>query len=262
MGDEPVDHPLPQALGTSAYSLPAGDVCAACNAYLSDLDQNFCNHHHLAGMIVFGQVPGTKNRTRISVAPDLSFDPARHHLAMTGGRGTFEDGVLTMRADGNTRFDNWKFSRGLHRIALGVLALSTSASIALEAQYDSTRKYVRSPQGRSEFRTYLQRPSDRRLGNRTLPVALRQQGYRYGFWQVGDAFCFYLNLFVSEFIVAFWGEPADLREADRHSISVRSCPTGTPLSRRPWLTFTRAGEGRRIELTPDIFDVQKGGDDA
>lgn len=201
-------------------------------------------------MIVFGQIPGTKNRTRVTVSPDLSFDPVRGHLAIKGGEGTINDNGPKLRSDGNTRFDNWKFSRGLHRIALGVLALRTGATVALERRYDIARTYVRSPQGRSEFRTYLQRPTDRLLGNHSMPIAIRDQGYKYGFWELDGVLYFYLHLFVSEFIVSFWGDPKYLSDGNRDWIAASSCPLGTTLSKRDWLTFERAGDGRRVELSP------------
>jgi hypothetical protein len=82
-GNEPEDHPVLQALGT-ARALPKGDVCADCNSYLSDLDHHVCNHHHIAGMIAFGQIVGTMKRMRSTVSDGFSFDADAQHVAIKG----------------------------------------------------------------------------------------------------------------------------------------------------------------------------------
>jgi hypothetical protein len=247
-GNESEDHPLPQALGTAAYVLPKGAVCDACNAYLGDLDHNLCNHHHLAGLIVFGQLPGTDGRRRKFVAPGLVFDSAKNHLDLRGGRVTHEAGQFKVRDPGNERFDQWKFSRGLHRLGLGVYALVSGPTAALEPRYDAIRRYIRQPSSRSEFMAYLQRPSDRILGNRTMPVAVRHQGFKTSFAVCKDATFAYIHLFVSEFIVALAGDVRLLHDGDRQQLAVEAGVPEVGVSKRPWLTFENANPGPLVEI--------------
>lgn len=250
-GNESVDHPLPQALGTSDYPLKRGAVCNTCNTYLSELDRNFCDHHHLSAMIVFGQLRGTKDRVRAGVHPEFSFDVSKQHLTMQGGTGTVEDGTLVIRHPGNDTFDPWKFSRGLHRVALGLYAMNAGEEAALHRRYDNVRRYVRSPAGRHEYWPYRQRPTDRLLGNRSLPPALAAQGFKLAFASADCATYAYLNLFVSEFVVALDGDLQALSEEHLNQLALVS---PQPQSIKPWQCHDGSKQDSPTFLTPDIFE--------
>lgn len=238
-----------QALGMSEVPLPRGAVCDSCNSYLGELDRNFCDHHHLAAMIVFGQLPGTKDRLRKQVHPEFSFDAERQHLVTKGGTGSWENGTLTIRHPGNRTFSAWKFSRGLHRMALGALALLEGEETALQPRYDGVRSYIRAPNGRHEFWPYRQRPSDRLLGNRSFPRALTAQGFKASSAVSDSATFIYLNLFVSEFVVALDSELNQLYDAHLQQLA-SAAPE--PRSTRPWQYHDGSNEPEVI-LTPDMF---------
>jgi hypothetical protein len=251
-GDEPLDHPIPQALGTGDYTLPPGDVCAGCNAYLGDLDRNLCEHHHFASMIVFGQLRGTDDRIRQSITGGFAFDAARQHLTIRAKAPTVEEGCLTVRDPGNVKFDEWKFSRGLHRVALGVLALQVGAEQALAPQYDAVRNYIRRPTARTEFWPYFQRPSDKLLGNRSFPIALAAQGFKMSMAIADIATYMYLNLFVSEFVVALHGELAALTQDHRRQLAL-AAGIEEPHSTRPWRHVTDARPGEEVRIDASFF---------
>ena len=235
--NEPIDHPVPQALGVRE-SLSKGTVCSGCNLYLSDLDRHFCNHHHIASMIVFAGVPGTKARLRKTVAQDFSFDVKKLHIQffLDSRRASFEiqDGHLRIIHPGSNDFDEWNFSRALHRMALGLLALSSGPEVSLRETFDLVRAYIRQPSSRS-MRPYYQRITDKTYGNRSLPRALEQRGrYHIALDLAVISALVYMNFVVDEFVVALQGdlEPGAQERLDRLALSTGLTPCD--LSSRPW----------------------------
>lgn len=242
-GREPPDHPVPKALGTAPYSLPPGAVCIVCNTYLGDLDRNLCNHHHLAAMIVFGGLKGSKGRVRQIVHPDFSFDVRTQHAKfLVTPRVSVEQGPgrLAFTHPGYTDFDEWKFSRGLHRMALGVLGLAYGPEITLAERFEEVRAYIRCPTGR-HIRPYYQRITDKRYGNRTLPRALMQYGYHFIFELNTMPALAYLNLFVDEFLVALDSSLTCVAPEEASAFAASADVPKETLSRRPWglLPFAR-----------------------
>jgi hypothetical protein len=233
-GREPEDHPVLQALGTTR-ALPRGDVCGACNAYLSDLDHHICNHHHIAGMIAFGQIVGTKKRSRSTVSDGFSFDSREQHLEIRGASGRVNGRAIELQLERTRDFSEWKFSRGLHRMALGILACEQGPAAALNRRFDATRDYIRRPTGR-DVRKYFQRVSNKILGNRSYPLALAARGKYHFLILTSDSDVFvYMNLFVDEFVVALDGNIEHLQPDDLVSIAAQSGLPAQELSDRPWL---------------------------
>lgn len=228
-GDEPEAHPIPQALGTGDYALPSGWECGGCNAYFAaNLDQNFCDHHHLAMLIAMWGIRGTDGRTRTAITPDFNFDPVNRHLTIRARRGEaeFKDGTLSIHSAGNRAFSNWKFSRGLHRIGLGVLALLAGADAVLPERYDRVRRYIRNPASRRVFWPYFQRITGGLVPKIHVGIATSDQ-----------ATFFYINLVVSEFLVALDGDARVTTDGERHDMAVRSgAPVENP-AKQKWLLF-------------------------
>ncbi len=242
--NEPIDHPVPQALGVRE-SLPGGTVCSGCNSYLCDLDRNFCNHHHIAMMIVFGGLSGTKARLRKTVTQDLSFDVKKQHIQffLDPERASFEvqDGHLRITHASSSDFDEWKFSRALHRMALGLLALTVGPEVSLRETFDLVRAYIRQPSSRS-MRPYYQRISDKAYGNRSMRRTLEQRRrYHFALDIAAVPALVYMNFVVDEFAVALQGdlEPGAQERLDRLALSTGLSPCD--LSSRPWalLPFDR-----------------------
>lgn len=226
-GDEPEDHPIPQALGTSDYALPRGAVCAACNRYFaSNLDQNLCDHHHLAAFIVLWQILGTGGRQRRAITPDFSIDPTQARITARPRRGEAStvDNTLTIESAGNRQFCPWRFSRGLHRIGLGVLALQAGTKAALNPRYDAAREYVRRPSSRREFWPTYQRIAGGVVPRIHVAFAVNER-----------ATYFYVNFVVSEFLVALDGDPTQLSDDERHQIAVMSDAPVAHLRSHQWL---------------------------
>jgi hypothetical protein len=226
-GDEPEDHPIPQALGTSDYALPRGAVCGDCNRYFaSNLDQNLCDHHHLAAFIVLWQILGTGGRHRTAVTPDFSIDPRERRITVRPRRGeaSIAETGLTIESEGNRRFCPWRFSRGLHRIGLGVLAMQAGMDVALDPKYDAVRRYIRKPASRREFWPTCQRIAGGLLPRIHVAFAIGER-----------ATYFYVNFVVSEFLVALDGNPTQLSDAERHQIALMSEAPVAHLSNHQWL---------------------------
>lgn len=200
-------------------------------------------------MIVFGRLPGTKERLRKQVHPDFSFDADEQHLTMKGGTGSTENRTLTIRHPGNRTFSAWKFSRGLHRIALGALALIEGPEAALRPRYDGVRRYIRAPKDRREFWPYYQRPTDKLLGNQGFPPALAAQGFKASCAASDAATLIYLNLFVSEFVVALDGDLNQLTDAHLGELA-SSAPA--PSSTLRW-QYHDKGKEPEVNLTPEMF---------
>lgn len=229
-GDEPPDHPIPQALGTHEYALPPGAVCTPCNGYLgANLDQNLCDHHHLAAFIVLTGARGSRGRTRTAMTPDLELDPVQGRLNVRARKGeaTFVDNTLTIQSEGNRQFDGWKFSRGLHRVALGLLAQLQGPDAALDVIYDPVRAYIRSGD-RRVFRRYYQRIAGQ-LGST----------FHMGIARADVATLVYLNFSISEFVVALNGK-VNLTGPDLHRLAVESGAPVAELAPKEWLVFERA----------------------
>jgi hypothetical protein len=129
-------------------------------------------------------------------------------------------------------FDPWKFSRGLHRIALGALTMFSGVDAALERRYDRVRDYVRRPQSRLVW-PYLQRITDKRLGHISLPRWIEERGrYAFSFVTAAHYSLVYMNLFIDEFIVALDGR---LDAQPANEIARRSQLPEAELSRRAWM---------------------------
>lgn len=242
-GSEPPDHPVLQALGTRHYALPRGDVCVACNGYLGDLDQQVCNHHHLAGLIVVAGIKGSGGRIRKAVHDHFSFDPLIRTVTITpSSRFTAKraaDGSLTIAHPGNP-FNEPKFSRGLHRMALGLVAFEYGAEIALGQRFDGVRDYIRRPRDGRTVWSYYQRPTDKKWTGSTLARAVGEGLYYFTLDPGGTLALVYLNLFVDEFIVALDGELASVStdEASAFASSESTVPKDR-LSDRSWALLPR-----------------------
>ena len=240
-GTERPDHPALQALGTRRMPLPCGAVCDACNDYVKELDRHVCNHNHIATMILSAGIIGSKGRIRRSLHEDqvFSYDlrtrtvtirPNRRvSVERQGSRLAFSD-----PGPGLGNFDPWKFSRGLHRIALGVLAMSSGCDVALEERFDGVRNYIRRPKGRHEMWRYYQRPTDRLRNNGAVARAVAEGWYYFSFDLERTPALAYLNLIVDEFVVALTGSLDTVSPADVTSFVESHRISEDRRSTRPW----------------------------
>lgn len=238
-GTEGVDHPLQRALGVREdQGLPPGAVCERrpgqnnCNNYFANtLDKQVCDQNHLAAMIVFADLPGQHGRRRREVHPDFSFDVETLQGRVRSTDMKFSEKGVDVTHPGNP-FDPWKFSRGLHRMALGIFAATFGPELALDERFDPVRDYIRRPKDKRIW-PYYQRMTDKQLGNRSLPRWIDERGrYVAAFASDESHNLAYMNLFVDEFIVALYGS-IDALPPDE--MARRSQLPESELSRRPWL---------------------------
>ncbi len=213
-GNEPEEHPIPEALG-GREALPRGAVCAECNAYVSDLDQALRTHTHIAWFLVLAGVPGKGGKVRRQLAwgpegvaeydiktGDLLFAPkpgyvqaTEHSIAITHPASVFND---------------WKFSRALHKIALGVRALRQGVEVALDPRFDEVRTYVRRPASRRVFRSRYHR-----FGEFAAPTATPCDAIAV----IGTLEAFYICIGMDEFVVALAGDVSRLAISDLDALA-------------------------------------------
>jgi hypothetical protein len=246
IGNEPPDHPLPEALGAKE-KLPPGAVCRMCNDYLKDLDYALCNHPHLAGMIVGAQMFGKKNRIRTVMSDELEIDMRNQVLRIKKSKCTIdrtEPNVTHIHIPG-PKIDEWKISRALHRSGLGAFALKESVQMALHPMFDDVRKYIRQPANRV-IRPFLQRISDQRWSPRTMgPTVGKLGGVHFVAIRCPwNSFCvFYFNLIVDEFVVVAAGDFNVLRDRRLFQEFEKSAlASGHKISSKPWLLQPGATE--------------------
>jgi hypothetical protein len=211
---ESIEHPLPESLG-SRLTLPRGACCDGCNRYLSSLDDVFAHHPHIAGTIVFARIPGKKQKRRTAVSPFLGaeYSPGKLHLTVenTKGETHFDQGGLRLHLPDDPKWDEWKFSRALHKAALGLVGVLKGVELALDQRFDAVRKYIRRPVGRTDWRPYYQRVIRTKTKLSEIQTFMAGGGeYKVGIAS-GDRpghTIVYLNLWVDEFVVDLeGGEP-------------------------------------------------------
>lgn len=219
-------------------------------------------------MLVFGAIRGSDGRLRRTVHPSLRYYVETQRIELFAPTASVgEDGILA--EDPTTPdFDLWKFSRGLHRMALGAMALVHGADRALNSAYDAVRTYVKRPNDR-RMRWFLQRINPNTPGHRTFRRLLRRRG-RYFIALTDDPTSLvYMNFFTSEFIVALAGDVAGVEPWYADAIA-RGC--GLPPSELPgasWLIEGAplrgdTGDGAVVKCSPlelpiDFSDVVETG---
>lgn len=152
-----VAHVFPEALVRNETTLPRGAVCDACNNYMGrKLDSQILEHPLIPLIVQLAGLPGKGGKTRKKLGhvereadgtvhvpinePDIKGHPQ-------GGTQTSFDLVA------GQAYDDRRFSRALHHIALCIFCKHFGSPAALNARLDPVRSYVRSP-GVGEFWPY------------------------------------------------------------------------------------------------------------
>jgi hypothetical protein len=227
-GSEPEEHPVPEAVG-GPFVLRRGDACGACNAYNARLDQAFCDQPHIAGMIVATGIQGKKKRVRSVLLDSKS---ARATIGCRTGDAEVRaasrlvrkgaDGGLHISLPAPPAFNDWMFSRALHKIALGMVAHQFGANAALETIYDEVRGYIRKPRNR-QVKPYLQRMNDiRTFTRRSLRTRLIEQSFRFHAFLGHFLGLFYINLVLDEFVVSLYGDISFIDEDDLEALVMKT----------------------------------------
>ena len=173
-----VEHIVPRALDDSeCYVLPAGRVCRRCNHATRRLDEAVQDNSYFLMRGAAAGVHHRRKRRKVYKRGDtravVEFEPSREVVFPSGatllpfeytieGPAAFDarDGTLTFTADGHaSRFDEWRFARGLHKMALGRLCKeyldASSPDECYGPDLESLRRYVINPRhGREEWWPY------------------------------------------------------------------------------------------------------------
>ena len=173
--EAPPEHVIPEVLGCPEGAvLTSGEVCQACNSGLAHIDQALADSFDFARLLT-GQRTRllTGQRTKKGKGPSVT---GRSNLFATVKDGepaiylNFGPGDVTlpegrvlkapnrssktvrarMRVDGRNvevnvqadMFHNPKFSRAVHKVAVGVIALALGRSVALSPSLDRAREFV------------------------------------------------------------------------------------------------------------------------
>ena len=163
-----VEHIIPEALGCpDGFILSGGAVCRACNNGLAHLDQAVVDDLDVLAFMnnvprKRGRPPQIRNRgnvvaTRGPAGPEISFN--MNPYAVTGHDGTKlaalgnsdrnirasleRDGRLATVSFSVTIGQSKKFVRGIVKIALSSLAYFLGRDLALSAEFDPARTFVR-----------------------------------------------------------------------------------------------------------------------
>lgn len=216
---EPKEHPLPEAFGSNEI-LPDGACCKNCNSYLKELDDVLLKHNHLAGFIAYTEILGKKGKKRkvVSEWVKVESDSERLHIETRKGIGTITENGIQVQIPDDPKWDDWKFSRALHKVALGMHTWLTSPAETLHERFDETRTYVRAPHSRKIIRPYLQRIVKKQWKLSELRQEFAQNPQTtFIIGEVSrDHVVLYMHLWVDEFVVALSGElsQADIQVAE------------------------------------------------
>jgi hypothetical protein len=145
-------HVFPEALKHNSDVLPVGAVCDACNNYLGELDRIVAAHPFVSLAIQFHGVPGKRRRARDRVGGiDRTVHPGGITIPCSepietvapSGRRTW-----TVQPLLDPSFDLYRFRRGLHHIALNLVAQTDGVERVYDSSFDRAREYVRRPKPR------------------------------------------------------------------------------------------------------------------
>jgi hypothetical protein len=245
-GDGSLEHPIPEALG-SKTTLPPGFCCGRCNNYVAILDHAVTAHTYLGSLIVFGQLKGKRGRERKRIWRGIEFHPAEHRFAVDAREGSveFKEAEVEINAPEDTSFNLWKFSRGMHKMALALLALQTGQDMVLAPVLDRVRGYIRQPRGRDEFWPYIQRG----YGKLTLSALRRLvvgSSYHFACVAQPELMLCYINLVVMEVVVSLRDPTSLLKVGASHLDSFPRRAGIDYLSARPWLIQLTATDSTNL----------------
>jgi hypothetical protein len=162
-GDNTKAHVFPEALGNRNLILPAGTECGKCNHYFGhELDSAIATHPNVAMALLYLDVKG-KQQTPRKMLGSIERKPSEP------GTSTLNFSIdrpkLTFTAEGGIEFESIVrvpsgfrlscFRRGLHHVAMSIVAFHEGPEAVLDARFDPVRTYIRRPRTRSEAWSYL-----------------------------------------------------------------------------------------------------------
>lgn len=152
------EHVIPESLGNTEWVLLPGVVCDDCQAYLgTKVEPALFEHPHIAFRRVLLGVKSKKNVVpkKVTKQIDMEMSPTRIDLSLDARKGKVtagKDYVMVQLVDESRNFDT-RFSRALHKIAIGAMGYFKTPEFALDPRFDNARKFVRHPQT-NQFRPY------------------------------------------------------------------------------------------------------------
>jgi hypothetical protein len=166
--EAPPEHVIPEALGCPEQAiLRKGEVCQACNNGLAHLDVALADSFDLARFFTNqpskdGKPPTIAGRSNVATIvtngePILHINFGPGDVKLPDGRvlkaptnkGNSMRGKITLDPDGKATiqgeahaFQNPKFSRAIHKVALGIIAGMLGRQAALAASLNPAREFV------------------------------------------------------------------------------------------------------------------------
>jgi hypothetical protein len=154
---------IPEAIGRNQLVLPKGAECDACNQYAGKrLESNLIRYPEIALAVQFLGTPGKSGKSRAEIGgltrERLDPNTVRVKGKILGRVEAGTDGRLRVvgRVPATKDFDFRRFRRGLYHMGLNMVAAQLGIERALEARFDSVRRYVRNPKPANESWPYGQ----------------------------------------------------------------------------------------------------------
>jgi len=155
-----VAHVISEGIGQNDMVLPKGAVCDACNHYIGhELESVLVAHPIISIAIQTLHLRGKGGKRRKKLGNvDRTIEKNGITIPCEPPVATTRDGVRrsTIRPLVDPSFDFQRFRRGLHHVALNVVAYQDSVDRALDSSYDPIRSYVKRPK-KGESWPFLQK---------------------------------------------------------------------------------------------------------
>jgi hypothetical protein len=235
-GTEPEEHPVPETLG-GREALPKGAVCEPCNSYVGRLDQMLRTHPHISAFLVLAGVPGKTGKPRRDMAGgregSAEYDVATGdtRIKTTQPYVSVSGTDIYIRHPGS-EFDEWQFSRGLHKVGLGMIALRRGVNTALDERFDEVRTYVRRPASRKVFRRHYHRWISTTLRRSDINELASTPIAALGTF--GGIETLYLRIGVDEFAIALTGDVTHVAMADVEELAASARAADDGRARTAW----------------------------
>lgn len=147
------EHIFPESLGNDEFVLPKGYVCDECNNQtLAMLDDALLKFEPIAFLAVqfvpftkSGKLPKAdfENFTMERTAPRHIVFKAKDKIGQPTNRKELDGGWTSFTIESKVRnFDPKLLGRSLHKIGLGMIALSQGHDRACNVRYDTTRAFI------------------------------------------------------------------------------------------------------------------------
>jgi hypothetical protein len=138
---------VPEALAKNELVLPVGAECDRCNSYLGDIDGILAKHPLVSLAAQLLNLPGKRGHARKMIGTAARRPEAKAIAVPVRARKrvTAEGDVWNTTLLVDPAFDDYRFRRALHHLALNAVASTRGVDAALDSRFNNVRRYVREP---------------------------------------------------------------------------------------------------------------------